>query len=82
MTCLFHPWLVEFFLMSCSKLFKILCTLNKLSVFLNSLKSQESLKQHLNPLKLLYNLENVMSNDSIIVADGGDFIGTAAYILR
>ncbi|XP_020605840.1 acetolactate synthase-like protein [Orbicella faveolata] len=48
----------------------------------NSLKSQESLKQHLNPLKLLYNLENVMSNDSIIVADGGDFVGTAAYILR
>lgn len=48
----------------------------------NSLKSQESLKQHLNPLKLLFNLENIMSNDSIIVADGGDFVGTAAYILR
>ena len=59
---------------------------NKLSVDLfqsvNSLKSQESLKQHLNPLKLLYNLENIMSNNSIIVADGGDFVGTAAYILR
>lgn len=49
---------------------------------LNSLKSQESLKKHLNPLKLLYNLENIMSNNSIIVADGGDFVGTAAYILR
>ncbi|KAJ7372428.1 hypothetical protein OS493_018931 [Desmophyllum pertusum] len=48
----------------------------------NSLKSQESLKKHLNPLKLLYNLENVMPNNSIIVADGGDFVGTAAYILR
>lgn len=23
-----------------------------------------------------------MSNNSIIVADGGDFVGTAAYILR
>ena len=60
--------------------FTLLCV--HLFVFLNSLKSQESLKQHLNPLKLLYNLENVMSNDSIIVADGGDFVGTAAYILR
>lgn len=50
--------------------------------FLNSLKSQESLKQQLNPLKLLFNLEHIMSNDSIIVADGGDFVGSAAYILR
>ena len=49
---------------------------------LNSLKSQESVKQHLNPLKLLFTLENIMSNNSIIVADGGDFVGTAAYILR
>ncbi|CAH3167279.1 unnamed protein product [Porites lobata] len=48
----------------------------------NSLKSQESVKQHLNPLKLLFTLENIMSNNSIIVADGGDFVGTAAYILR
>ena len=50
--------------------------------YLNSLKSQESVKQHLNPLKLLFTLENIMSNNSIIVADGGDFVGTAAYILR
>ncbi|XP_073234556.1 2-hydroxyacyl-CoA lyase 2-like [Porites lutea] len=48
----------------------------------NSLKSQESVKQHLNPLKLLFTLENIMSNNSIIVTDGGDFVGTAAYILR
>lgn len=51
-------------------------------VCLGSIKSKESVKQHLNPLKLLHNLENVMSNNSIIVADGGDFVGTAAYILR
>lgn len=48
----------------------------------NSLKSQESVKEYLNPLKLLHNLETVMANNSIIVADGGDFVGTAAYILR
>lgn len=51
-------------------------------VCLGSIKSTESVKEHLNPLKLLHNLENVMSNNSIIVADGGDFVGTAAYILR
>jgi len=37
---------------------------------------------HLNPVKILHKLEDVMSENSIIVADGGDFVGTAAYILR
>lgn len=37
---------------------------------------------HLNPLKVLITLEEAMSDDSIIVADGGDFVGSAAYILR
>ncbi|XP_031565724.1 acetolactate synthase-like protein, partial [Actinia tenebrosa] len=48
----------------------------------NSLKAEETTTQHLNPLKLLHCLERVMSKDSMIVADGGDFVGTAAYILR
>ena len=38
--------------------------------------------QHLNPLKVLHCLEDIMSANSIIVADGGDFVGSAAYILR
>ena len=37
---------------------------------------------HLNPIKILHAVEELMSEDSIIVADGGDFVGTAAYILR
>jgi acetolactate synthase-like protein len=37
---------------------------------------------HLNPVKVLHSLEDVMSDNSIIVADGGDFVGTAAYVLR
>jgi len=37
---------------------------------------------HLNPVKVLHKLEDVMSASSIIVADGGDFVGSAAYILR
>ena len=39
-------------------------------------------ESHLNPIKILHTVEDVMSDDSIIVADGGDFVGTAAYILR
>lgn len=33
-------------------------------------------------MKLLHELEDALDEDSIIVADGGDFVGTAAYILR
>ena len=37
---------------------------------------------HLNPVRVLSTLERCMSDNSIIVADGGDFVGTAAYLLR
>ena len=37
---------------------------------------------HLNPLKVLNEVEKVMPENAIIVADGGDFVGSAAYILR
>ena len=48
----------------------------------NRKKAKEPTDQHLNPLNVLYHAEEVMSEDSIIVADGGDFVGSAAYILR
>lgn len=48
----------------------------------NSLKAGETVDKHLNPLKILHILEDIMDDNSIIVADGGDFVGTAAYILR
>ena len=35
-----------------------------------------------NPINVLYELEKKMADDAIIVADGGDFVGTAAYVLR
>ena len=38
--------------------------------------------RHLNPIKVLHKLEHLLPDNSIIVADGGDFVGTAAYILR
>lgn len=48
----------------------------------NRKKAKEPTDQHLNPLNVLYHAEEVMSENSIIVADGGDFVGSAAYILR
>ncbi|XP_019626027.1 PREDICTED: acetolactate synthase-like protein [Branchiostoma belcheri] len=37
---------------------------------------------HLNPLKVLHCLEEQIDDNSILVADGGDFVGSAAYIVR
>jgi len=48
----------------------------------NSDKAEEPAGEFLNPLKVLHRLEEKLSDDSIIVADGGDFVGSAAYILR
>ncbi|XP_029436132.1 acetolactate synthase-like protein isoform X2 [Rhinatrema bivittatum] len=48
----------------------------------NRQKSDEKTEQHLNPLKVLQHVEDTLPEDSLIVADGGDFVGSAAYILR
>uniref|UniRef100_A0A667X929 2-hydroxyacyl-CoA lyase 2 n=1 Tax=Myripristis murdjan TaxID=586833 RepID=A0A667X929_9TELE len=48
----------------------------------NRCKADEKTERHLNPLKVLHCVDELMSDDSIIVADGGDFVGTAAYIMR
>lgn len=37
--------------------------------------------QHINPLKLFRQLEPFLDDDSILVADGGDFVATASYTL-
>ena len=37
---------------------------------------------HLNPLKVLQTLDAVLPDNAILVADGGDFVATAAYNLR
>ncbi|XP_052067648.1 2-hydroxyacyl-CoA lyase 2-like [Mytilus californianus] len=48
----------------------------------NREKSKEKTEKHLNPLKVLMEAEEVMSDKTVMVADGGDFVSTAAYILR
>ena len=47
-----------------------------------SLKAEEVTDTHLNPLKVLHTVEDLLSDNTILVADGGDFVATAAYILR
>jgi acetolactate synthase-like protein len=49
---------------------------------LNHTMSLEPADKYLNPLKVLHEVEKVLPDDAILVADGGDFVGTAAYILR
>lgn len=48
----------------------------------NIKKSKTVPEQHLNPLNVLYHAEKALSEDSVLIADGGDFVGSAAYILR
>ena len=35
-----------------------------------------------NPLHVCQEIDRALDDNSVVVADGGDFIGTAAYILR
>lgn len=48
----------------------------------NREKAATPTPQHLNPLDLLYRLDALLPPESLLVADGGDFVGTAAYIVR
>ena len=36
----------------------------------------------LDPLRLLRDLDGFLGDDAVLVADGGDFVGTASYIVR
>ena len=45
-------------------------------------KGGPSTKGRVSPLKLFLALEEKLADDSILVADGGDFVGTASYVLR
>lgn len=62
---------------------QILCSHSKTVILSNSrAKADEKTEHHLNPLKVLHCVDELMAEDSIIVADGGDFVGSAAYIMR
>ncbi|XP_062975104.1 2-hydroxyacyl-CoA lyase 2 isoform X2 [Elgaria multicarinata webbii] len=48
----------------------------------NREKAEVPTEQHLNPLKLLHHVDCLLPEDSVLVADGGDFVGSAAYIVK
>lgn len=45
-------------------------------------KGSETAQDHLNPVRVLQQLEDQLPENAILVGDGGDFVATAAYILR
>lgn len=45
-------------------------------------KTAEEATEFVNPLALLKKLDRVIDDNSVIVADGGDFVATAAYTLQ
>ena len=45
-------------------------------------KGLEKTNVHLNPIQILQTLDKILPDNAVLVADGGDFVGTAAYILR
>ncbi len=45
-------------------------------------EQSEAQVDHLNPLKLCREIDSAMAPDSVVVADGGDFVATASYIVR
>ncbi|XP_053145886.1 2-hydroxyacyl-CoA lyase 2 [Hemicordylus capensis] len=48
----------------------------------NGKKAEEPTMQHLNPLKLLHHVDHLLPEEALLVADGGDFVGSAAYIVH
>ena len=45
-------------------------------------QANETLNGGINPLALFHDLDDTLGDNTIFVADGGDFVGTAAYTLR
>lgn len=45
-------------------------------------RGSKSGKPLVNPIALLHSVEQLLPPDSILVADGGDFVATASYVLR
>lgn len=79
------------FIIGCSKFIKSSLSLNewKNTLLLRETQREaeinEFLKvktQYINPLLLLKKVDKVLNKKSIIIADGGDFVATASYILH
>lgn len=49
---------------------------------INMKMAEDMPEVHLNPMKVLNELEELLPSDAVLIGDGGDFVATAAYILR
>lgn len=45
-------------------------------------KQAEEHTHFINPVKLFFEMDKLMGDDTILIADGGDFVATASYILK
>ena len=45
-------------------------------------RQAEAAGEHVNPIAFFRQLDRAMGDDAVVVADGGDFVATASYILR
>lgn len=54
----------------------------RVNIFLSRQKGLEPTKDFLNPVHVLQQLEIQLPDNAILVGDGGDFVATAAYVLR
>jgi thiamine pyrophosphate-dependent acetolactate synthase large subunit-like protein len=45
-------------------------------------KQAEEKTGYINPMKLFFEMDRLMGDNTILVADGGDFVATASYILK
>lgn len=45
-------------------------------------KALQPVTQHLNPLRVLQLVDESLPENSVLVVDGGDFVGTAAHLVR
>lgn len=45
-------------------------------------KAAKPVAQHLNPVRVLQLVEEVLPDNSLLVVDGGDFVGTAAHLVQ
>lgn len=45
-------------------------------------KAARPVAQHLNPVRVLQTVEEILPDNSFLVVDGGDFVATAAYLVQ
>lgn len=83
----------EEFLIALSEVFS--CQSSQIEAWLNELYERDQLREQdiekrtaentnygINPLQLFKALDKSLDENAILIADGGDFVGTAAYTLR